>query len=45
VKYEWWCHIASGFWFVALRDTALDSVVATYPADSVRRGLPPVNAS
>ena len=24
VKYEWWCHIASGFWFVALRDTALD---------------------
>ena len=40
VKYEWWCHIASGFWFIALRDTARDVVVATYPADSVRNGLP-----
>jgi sarcosine oxidase subunit delta len=40
VKYEWWCHIASGFWFVALRDTARDVVMATYPAEMVRRGLP-----
>jgi sarcosine oxidase subunit delta len=40
VKYEWWCHIASGFWFVALRDTARDVVIATYPAETVRRGLP-----
>ena len=23
VKYEWWCHIASGLWFIALRDTTL----------------------
>ena len=43
VKYEWWCHIASGFWFVALRDTARDKVLATYPADIVRRGLPPLS--
>lgn len=41
VKYEWWCHIASGFWFVVLRDTASDTVRATYPAEVVRRGLPP----
>jgi heterotetrameric sarcosine oxidase delta subunit len=40
VKYEWWCHIASGYWFIALRDTARDIVVATYPAESVRGGLP-----
>jgi sarcosine oxidase subunit delta len=40
IKYEWWCHIASGFWFVALRDTACDRVIATYPAEAVRRGLP-----
>jgi sarcosine oxidase, subunit delta len=41
VKYEWWCHIASGFWFIALRDTVRDVVVATYSADTARRGLPP----
>lgn len=40
VKYEWWCHIASGFWFVVLRDTTRDVVIATHPADAVRRGLP-----
>jgi len=39
-KYEWWCHIASGFWFITQRDTASDTVLATYPADTVRRGLP-----
>jgi sarcosine oxidase subunit delta len=43
-KYEWWCHIASGFWFVALRDTTRDAVIATFPAEAVRRGLPPVPA-
>jgi sarcosine oxidase subunit delta len=40
VKYEWWCHLASGYWFVALRDTARDVVLETYPAEAVRRGLP-----
>jgi sarcosine oxidase, subunit delta len=40
-KYEWWCHIASGYWFVVLRDTARDAVIATFPAEAVRRGLPP----
>jgi sarcosine oxidase subunit delta len=45
VKYEWWCHIASGFWFIALRDTARDLVVATYSADAARRGLPPAHGS
>jgi sarcosine oxidase subunit delta len=40
VKYEWWCHIASGFWFVVLRDTTRDVVIDTFPAEAVRRGLP-----
>jgi sarcosine oxidase subunit delta len=40
IKYEWWCHTASGFWFIALRDTACDRVIETYPAEAVRRGLP-----
>jgi sarcosine oxidase, subunit delta len=39
VKYEWWCHIASGFWFIALRDTVRDVVEATYPADALRTGI------
>jgi len=43
VKYEWWCHIASGFWFIVLRDTLRDVVIATYPAEAVRGGLIPQN--
>lgn len=30
VKREWWCHIPSGVWFVAERDTAIDMVIRTY---------------
>jgi sarcosine oxidase subunit delta len=42
VKYEWWCHIASGFWFIVLRDTTRDLVIATYPAEAVRgERMPP----
>ena len=40
-KYEWWCHIASGYWFVVLRDTVLDVVIATFTAEAARGGLPP----
>ncbi len=40
-KYEWWCHIASGFWFIALRDTTRDVVIATYPAEKARQALEP----
>ncbi len=41
LKYEWWCHIASGFWFIALRDTARDLVLETYPAAAARGALAP----
>jgi sarcosine oxidase subunit delta len=40
VKYEWWCHIASGYWFIALRDTARDVVLDTFSAELARSGLP-----
>ena len=30
VKQEWWCHLPSGVWFIAERDTLRDQVVRTY---------------
>ena len=35
VQREWWYHIASGYWFIAERDTALDRVLETYPVDEL----------
>lgn len=43
-KYEWWCHTPSGYWFIALRDTLRDEVIATYPVERARGGLPPPGA-
>ena len=48
LKYEWWCHLASGYWFIAQRDTLRDVVVATLPVEAVRAGLgaaPPTEPS
>ena len=28
---EWWCHVASGYWFIAERDTATDTFLRTFP--------------
>ena len=30
VKLEWWCHTASGVWFLAERDTAKDEILRTF---------------
>jgi len=30
VKKEWWCHLASGVWFIAERDTFTDKILRTY---------------
>ncbi|MGI9305693.1 MAG: sarcosine oxidase subunit delta [Gammaproteobacteria bacterium] len=27
--WEWWCHLPSGFWFAARRDTARDEITET----------------
>ena len=32
VAREWWCHIPSGYWFIAERNTATDEILRTYPA-------------
>ena len=29
---EWWCHVATSYWFIAERDTVADEILATYPA-------------
>jgi sarcosine oxidase subunit delta len=36
VKREWWCHIASGYWFIVDRDTVCDEVVATHGVEVLR---------
>lgn len=30
LKREWWCHVPSGTWFVAERNTENDRIVRTY---------------
>ncbi len=30
VKQEWWCHVPSGVWFIAERDTGSDTIQRTY---------------
>lgn len=27
---EWWCHVASGYWFIAERNTVTDEIERTY---------------
>lgn len=38
VKREWWCHVASGYWFIAERDTLRDVVIDTYGVEKLREG-------
>jgi sarcosine oxidase subunit delta len=37
MKREWWCHVASGYWFIAERDTSIDRVLDTYSVDELAR--------
>ena len=32
---EWWCHVATSYWFIAERNTVTDEILATYPASDV----------
>ena len=32
---EWWCHVATSYWFIAERNTVTDEIIATYPASKV----------
>jgi len=29
---EWWCHLATAYWFIAERNTVTDEIVRAYPA-------------
>lgn len=34
VVHEWWCHVASSYWFIVTRDTGTEEIVATHaPAE------------
>lgn len=35
VVQEWWCHVASGYWFIAERDTTNDTFLCTYPSQDL----------
>ena len=30
---EWWCHVATSYWFIARRDRASDEFIATWTTD------------
>ena len=30
---EWWCHVATSYWFIARRDRATDKFVETWTVD------------
>ncbi|MCB9947431.1 MAG: sarcosine oxidase subunit delta [Rhodospirillaceae bacterium] len=32
---EWWCHVATSYWFIAERNTVTDEILRTYPAAEV----------
>jgi len=32
---EWWCHVASGYWFIAERNTVTDEIERTYPSEEL----------
>ena len=32
---EWWCHVATAYWFIAERDTRSDTILRTYPASEI----------
>ena len=29
---EWWCHVATAYWFIAERNTVTEEILKTYPA-------------
>jgi sarcosine oxidase subunit delta len=32
---EWWCHVATAYWFIAERNIVTDEIIRTYPASEV----------
>lgn len=38
VVLEWWCHIATSYWFIAERNTVTDEILKTYPTSEYFTG-------
>lgn len=38
VVLEWWCHIATAYWFIAERNTVTDEILKTYPTSEYFTG-------
>ena len=34
---EWWCHVASGYWFIAERNTVTDEIERTYASEELSK--------
>lgn len=34
---EWWCHLATSYWFIAERDTRTEEIIRTYPPGDIYR--------
>ena len=32
---EWWCHVATAYWFIAKRNTITDEILKTYSANEI----------
>lgn len=35
---EWWCHMASSYWFIVRRDRTRDEIIATYSVQEYHTG-------
>ena len=38
VVLEWWCHVATAYWFIAERNTVTDEILKTYPTSEYFAG-------
>ena len=32
---EWWCHVATSYWFIAERNTITDEILKTYATNEI----------
>ena len=42
---EWWCHLPSGYWFVADRDRTTGDILTAYPPEASPPGPPGENGA
>jgi len=39
IVHEWWCHVATSYWFIVTRNTATEEIIATRRPDEFFAGL------